>query len=133
LTVVAWAVVVWGGVALVIAISVRSLREQLAHAVDEGIELLRQAEALSEAAGILTSLQDPQLVLREACRLGAEMVSPVGVRGRRAQYIRIKGDTACLDLIVAEFDHLDIRPFSLSEHPARDPDLISESGAPRRI
>ena len=114
---IAWGLVVWSGVAVVIATATHNLREQLGHAVDEGSELLRQADALSDAAGRLTSLQDPDLVLTEACRLGAEIVSPVGVLGRRVQYVRIKGGTAYLDFIVDDFDQIDVRPFSLSEHP----------------
>jgi diguanylate cyclase (GGDEF)-like protein len=113
---IAWGLVVWSGVAVVIATATHNLREQLGHAVDEGSELLRQADALSDAAGRLTSLQDPDLVLTEACRLAAEMVSPAGVLTRRAEYVRVEGGTAYLDFHFDDHDSARARSWPLREH-----------------
>lgn len=110
-------VLFWGACSVVISSAVHGLRSRLSRAVAAREELLRQADALSQAAGRLTSLLQPDAVVSGACRLAAEMVSPPGEPAKKAQYFRIDANSASGEW---EFDQTGSRaaaPYPLGEHP----------------
>jgi len=84
----------WGASSIVLSVTTHGLRTRLGRALADQEELLRQADSLSEAAQLLTSLHQTDAVLSEACHLAAVMVSPPGLPGRGARYFRVDGDTA---------------------------------------
>jgi diguanylate cyclase (GGDEF)-like protein len=107
----------WGACGVVIAFAAHGLRSRLGRAVGEREELLRQADALSQAAGRLTSLLQPDAVLSGACRLAAEMASPPGETAKKAQYFQLDANAASGEW---EFDQTGSRanaPYPLAEHP----------------
>jgi len=85
-------VVLLGLMGVLAAVVTHGLRGALGRAVAAREELLRQANALSEAADRLNSLHRPDAVIAEACRLAAVMMSPLGVVAQRAAYLVVEGD-----------------------------------------
>jgi diguanylate cyclase (GGDEF)-like protein len=114
-------VLFWGVIMTVLTIATHGLRSRLGRALTDREELLRQADALSQAAQHLTSLLQPDAVLAEACRLAAAMVSPPGVPGRRAKYFQIEGETA-----TSEWEFDDESTASTSTYPLTDNPYLSE-------
>ncbi|HEY6538967.1 MAG TPA: GGDEF domain-containing protein [Candidatus Dormibacteraeota bacterium] len=107
----------WGASSVVLSVATHALRGRLGRAVAEREELLRQADALSQAAQHLTSLRQPDAVLSEACLLAAEMVSPPGVPSRRAKYFQIEGDQAVSDWEFDEGKNKATSSYPLRENP----------------
>jgi diguanylate cyclase (GGDEF)-like protein len=85
-------VVLLGTMGVLIAVVTLGLRAALGRAVAAREELLRQANALSEAAERLNSLHRSDAVIAEACRLAAVMMSPPGVVAQRGAYLTVEGD-----------------------------------------
>jgi diguanylate cyclase (GGDEF)-like protein len=81
-----------GLMGVLIAVVTLGLRGALGRAVAAREELLRQANALSEAADRLNSLHRSDAVIAEACRLAAVMMSPPGVVAQRGAYLTVEGD-----------------------------------------
>ncbi|HEU4973984.1 MAG TPA: GGDEF domain-containing protein [Baekduia sp.] len=100
-----------------VAVAAWRLWRGLAAANEERDEALRQAQVLSDAARQLNSTLDPEQVIAVAVRLAAEVASPPGARGRRANYCRI---TDGMVQLTAESDEegqwLGAR-WPVSEHP----------------
>ncbi|MGH9028352.1 MAG: diguanylate cyclase, partial [Acidimicrobiales bacterium] len=110
-------VVFWALLGGLLSIAAHDLRERVHRHLTARDELLRQGAALTEAAEALTSILDPDAVVERAVRLAAELISPPGTPGRRAQYVRIEGDLA---RVVAEYDEFGERVaerFPLEQHP----------------
>jgi diguanylate cyclase (GGDEF)-like protein len=81
-----------GIMGVLVAVVTLGLRGALGRAVAAREELLRQADALSEAADRLNSLHRADAVIAEACRLAAMMLSAPGVVAQRAAYLTVEGD-----------------------------------------
>ncbi|MGH2875881.1 MAG: hypothetical protein ACRDLV_06485, partial [Solirubrobacteraceae bacterium] len=64
-------------------------RREREEAVRERDEALRQGRVLARVARELSSTLDPGLLVDVAVKLAAEIASPPGLRGRRANYCRI--------------------------------------------
>jgi len=86
-------VVLLGLMGVLIAVGTLGLRAALGRAVAAREELLRQANALSEAAKHLNSLHRSDAVIAAACRLAVVMMSPPGVETQRCAYLTLEGDT----------------------------------------
>ncbi|MFZ0994949.1 MAG: GGDEF domain-containing protein [Candidatus Dormiibacterota bacterium] len=84
--------VLLGVMGVLVAVVTLGLRAALGHAVAAREELLRQANALSDAAQRLNSLHRSDAVIAEACRLAAVMMSPPGVVAQRGSYLTVEGD-----------------------------------------
>jgi diguanylate cyclase (GGDEF)-like protein len=84
-----------------LVLGVGPLRSDMAAAVAEREEALRQATVLGDVARALTSTLDPDEVVSVAVRLAAEIASPPGLRARRANYCRISNGIV---RVVAECD-----------------------------
>jgi diguanylate cyclase (GGDEF)-like protein len=107
----------WTVLGLLIAIATHELRDRLRRSSEQREEQLQRNLALAEGAHLLTTALDPQEVLVIGTRLAAEAVSPVGTRGRRAQYNRIQGDAI---EVTAQYDETGMSittPFPLAEQP----------------
>jgi diguanylate cyclase (GGDEF)-like protein len=87
-------VILLGLMGVLAAVVTHGLRGALGRAVAAREELLRQANALSEAAERLNSLHRPDAVIADACRLAAVMMSPIGVVAQRVAYLVVEGDLA---------------------------------------
>jgi diguanylate cyclase (GGDEF)-like protein len=109
----------YGVMGTMIAIGTLGLRARLGQAVAAREELLRQANALSQAAERLNSLLSSEAVLSEACRLAAVMASEPGIAARRAAYLRLEGDAVHCDW---EYDEA-VGPVSSTYPPAENPHL----------
>jgi hypothetical protein len=86
----------WLSLMSMISIATHMLRARLAASVATAEEEARQSAVIAQATRTLTSIVDPELVVRAAARLAAEMSSPPNTAGRRAQYFRVVGDSANL-------------------------------------
>ncbi|HXQ60886.1 MAG TPA: GGDEF domain-containing protein [Acidimicrobiales bacterium] len=107
----------WTAMGVVVSVAVHELRAQVRRTFAAREELHRRTEALEAAAEQLTSILSPHDVLEAATRLAAEMVSPPGTPGRRAQYARVSGEIVKL---VAQYDEAGqfvAQTFPLAEHP----------------
>lgn len=85
-------VVLLGMMGVLIAVVTLGLRAAVGGAVAARDELLRQANALSDAADRLNSLHRSDAVIAEACRLAAMMLSAPGVIAQRGAYLTVEGD-----------------------------------------
>jgi diguanylate cyclase (GGDEF)-like protein len=117
LTILVRQVMIWAAMSVVITVSTHGLRSRLQRSVADREELLRQADALSQAAQQLNSLLDPRAVVSEACRMAAEMVSPPGAAARRATYFRIEGASAIREWEFDESANPAAQSYPLAEHP----------------
>lgn len=81
--------VFWVSLMSMISIATHVLRGRLAASVASAQEEARQSAVIAQATRTLTSILDPDLVVRAAARLAAEICSPTISAGRRAQYFRI--------------------------------------------
>lgn len=108
----------WLSLMSMISIATHMLRARLAASVATAEEEARQSAVIAQATRTLTSIVDPELVVRAAARLAAEMSSPPNTAGRRAQYFRVVGDSANL---VADSDDTGLNAVGevipIAEHP----------------
>lgn len=117
-TVLARLLIFWLSLMSMISIATHLLRTRLAASVAGAEEDARQSAMIAQATRTLTALLDPELVLRAAARLAAEISSPPNAAGRRAQYFRIAEAGANL---VADSDDTGAtivgEAIPISEHP----------------
>ena len=109
--------VFWSALGLLVAFGTNALRDRLRGSIAQREENLRRMVGFAAAAEELTTRLDPDQVLTAATRLAAEIVSPDGGPGRRAQYSRIVGDMVH---VVTQYDEAGmaiVAPFPLSEQP----------------
>jgi diguanylate cyclase (GGDEF)-like protein len=115
--VIARRVVFWTAIGSLISVAAHDLRSRVRVMFVSRDEAHRRAVALERAAETLTAILQPDDVLEAAVRIAAEIVSPHGMTGRRAQYMRLNGGTIT---VVVEYDetgqHLP-ETYALSEHP----------------
>ena len=107
----------WTVLVGLLAFATHHLRNRLGRDVEARESLLRQTAALVTASEELTATLDPDQVLAVGTRLAAELVSPPGSPGRRAQYVRVVDGSAH---VVAQYDETGAQvtfPFPLREHP----------------
>lgn len=110
-------VVFWALLASLASVATHDLRARLRRHVSARDELLRQTLALEAAAEELTATLDPAYVVARAVRLAAELVSPPGTAGRRAQYCRVEEGMVAL---VEQYDETGEKltePFPVDQHP----------------
>ena len=110
-------VVFWTLLAGLLAVAAHNPRDGVRRHEEAREEVLRRTVALERAAEELTAILDPDEVVATATRLAAELVSPPGTPGRRAQYCRIANDTVTL---VAQYDETGdsvTESFALADHP----------------
>ncbi len=107
----------WSAVGVLLAVVTHDLRDRLHRTLAEREASLRRTEGLEKAAEELTVILDSEVVLTTAIKLAAELVSPTGTLGRRAQYSRVVGPTVVMVAQYDEAEHLPIAPFLLSDHP----------------
>ena len=128
-TVLARLLVFWVSLMFMISIATHTLRRRLAASIAGAEEEARQSAVMAQATRILTSVLDPELVVRSSARLAAEMSSPTSGAGRRAQYFRIGLDGASL---VADSDETGATVVGalipLDEHPIMA--VVVASGVP---
>lgn len=84
----------WISLMSMISIATHMLRGRLAHSIGVAEEEARQSAVIAQATRVLTSILDPELVIRAAARLAMEISSPPNTSGRRSQYLRVVGDHA---------------------------------------
>jgi hypothetical protein len=117
IAVIARRVVFWTAIGSLISVAAHDLRSRVRVMLVSRDEAHRRAVALERAAETLTAILQPDDVLEAAVRIAAEIVSPHGMTGRRAQYMRLNGGTIT---VVVEYDetgqHLP-ETYALSEHP----------------
>jgi diguanylate cyclase (GGDEF)-like protein len=117
LAVIARRVVFWTAIGALISVAAQDLRQRVRVMLASREEAHLRAVALEKAAETLTAILQPDEVLEAAVRVAAEMVSPEGMSGRRAQYMRLDGPTVT---VVVEYDetgqHLPAT-YPLAEHP----------------
>jgi diguanylate cyclase (GGDEF)-like protein len=117
IAVIARRVVFWTAIGTLISVATHDLRSRVRAMLVSREEAHRRTVALERAAETLTAILQPDEVLEAAVRVAAEIVSPQGMAGRRAQYMRLSGDTIT---VVVEYDetgqHLP-ETYALSEHP----------------
>ncbi len=110
--------VLWTAIGSLISVATHSLRARVSEMLASQEEAHRRTVALEEAAESLTAILRPDHVIEEAVRVAAEIVSPTGMSGRRAQYVRLRGDVVT---VVVQHDETGQRlpdHFPLAEHPA---------------
>jgi diguanylate cyclase (GGDEF)-like protein len=110
-------VVFWAMLAGLLSVAAHNLRDGVRRQEEAREEVLRRTVALERAAEELTAILDPEEVVQAATRLAAELASPPGVPGRRAQYCRIENDRVTL---VAQYDETGSsveESFALADHP----------------
>jgi diguanylate cyclase (GGDEF)-like protein len=110
-------VVFWVMLAGLLSVAAHNLRDGMRRQQVAREEVLRRTVALERAAEELTAILDPEQVVKTATRLAAELVSPAGTPGRRAQYCRIDNDRVTL---VAQYDETGKsvdESFALADHP----------------
>jgi diguanylate cyclase (GGDEF)-like protein len=115
--VIARRVVFWLAIGGLISVATHDLRARVRTMLATREEARRRAVALEKAAETLTAILQPDEVLEEAVRIAAEIVSPTGMVGRRAQYVRLSGDTVT---VVVEYDESDQHlpeSYAIYEHP----------------
>jgi diguanylate cyclase (GGDEF)-like protein len=116
-TVLARRVLFWGAIGMLISIATHDLRDRVNATMVARDEAHRRTVSLVTAAEELTASLSPFDVLCAATRLAAEMTSPPGSSGRRAQYMRVNEGTVRL---VAQYDEAGefvAQSFPLSDHP----------------
>jgi diguanylate cyclase (GGDEF)-like protein len=106
----------WAMTGALVAFAVHDLRDRVGRAFHRQQELTRRAVAMERAAALLTELVDADAVVKTAVDLAAELASPPGAEGRRAQYYRITDGVVD---VINEFDDepFHVATFMLSEHP----------------
>jgi diguanylate cyclase (GGDEF)-like protein len=109
-------VVFWAFIGLLIAISAHDLRDRARAVLLDRETMLRRTDALAAAAQQLTMIFDSHEVITTATKLAAQLVSPSGTPGRRAQYTRVIGSAVT---IVTQYDETGqtSSEFLLSDHP----------------
>jgi diguanylate cyclase (GGDEF)-like protein len=109
-------VVFWASIGLLIALSAHDLRDRARGVLLDRETMLRRTDALAAAAQQLTMIFDSNEVITTATELAAQLVSPPGTPGRRAQYTRLVGSSVT---IIAQYDETGqtISDFPLSDHP----------------
>jgi diguanylate cyclase (GGDEF)-like protein len=117
-TVIARSLVFWVSLMSMISIATHVLRGRLVESVTSAREEARQSAVIAQATRTLTSILDPELIIRAAARLAEEICSTPNAAQRRAQYFRIIGNGATL---VLDGDDMGIalagEPIPLEEHP----------------
>jgi diguanylate cyclase (GGDEF)-like protein len=110
--------VFWAFIGLLVAISAHDLRDRARTILLERETMLRRTDGLAAATQQLTMIFDSHEVVTTATKLAAELVSPPGTPGRRAQYTRANGSTVT---VVAQYDETGLSSmdfqFPMSEHP----------------
>ena len=110
--------VFWAFIGLLVAISAHDLRDRAREILLDRETMLRRTDGLAAATERLTMIFDSHEVITTATELAAQLVSPPGTPGRRAQYTRVSGSTVT---VVAQYDETGLSSmgfqFPLSEHP----------------
>ena len=110
-------VVFWSLLAGLLSVAAHNLRDDVHSQEEVREELLRRTIALERASEELTAILDPDEVVTAATRIAAELASPPGTPGRRAQYCRIDNDTVTLAAQYDETGQTVTEPFALADHP----------------
>jgi diguanylate cyclase (GGDEF)-like protein len=110
-------VVFWALLGALLSVATHDLRDRVRRHVAARDEALRQTIALQAAAEELTATLDPEDVISRATRLAAELVSPSGTPGRRAQYGRVDQGMVTLAAQYDETGDLIAEEFPLADHP----------------
>ena len=126
--------VFWAFIGLLIALSAHDLRDRARSVLHDRETMVRRTVALTAATQQLTMTFDPHEVITAATELAAQLVSPPGTPGRRAQYTRTNGPTVT---VVAQYDETgqdstDFR-FPLSDHPILEEVMRTGVAANRSI
>ena len=120
--------VFWMALLSMMSYVAHTLRARLQHSVALANEEARQSMVIADATRVLTVALDPDLVIRTAARLAAELASPLGAAGR-GQYFAVNGTELTL---VAESDDSGAiatgTAFNAQEHPLLR--RVLETGAP---
>jgi diguanylate cyclase (GGDEF)-like protein len=114
--VIARKVAFWVLLSGLVALATHLLRSRLQRDSAVRETLLRQTAALVSASAELTSILEADEVIATGTRLAAELTSPSGTPGRRAQYVRVDAGTVHL---AAELDETGGQggSFPLEQHP----------------
>jgi diguanylate cyclase (GGDEF)-like protein len=131
--VIARRVVFWTAIGALISVATQDLRRRVRVMLDSREEAHRRAVALEKAAETLTAILQPDEVLEAAVRVAAEIVSPLGMAGRRAQYMRLDGDVVN---VIVEYDETGQRlsaTYPLAEHPILADVFATRSAASGRL
>jgi diguanylate cyclase (GGDEF)-like protein len=109
-------IVFWLAIGLVITKSAHDLRDRVGAILRERENLWRRTDALAAATEQLTTIFDSDQVIATATKLAAQLASPPGTPGRRAQYTRVEGSMV---RVVSQWDETGqyVADFPLSEHP----------------
>jgi diguanylate cyclase (GGDEF)-like protein len=108
----------WILLSALISVATHALRAHVRRNAETREARFRHTKALVLATEELTTTLEPEEVLTKATALAAELVSPPGTRGRRAQYLRV--DEEGVVSFVAEYDETGghvATTFALEEHP----------------
>lgn len=116
-TVIFRRILFWSAIGFLVSYAAHGLRDRIISSMAAHDDQYRRTASLVGAAEKLTASLSPLDVLHAATQLAAELTSPSGVGGRRAQYMRVSGDTVH---IITEYDEADVeigKSFDLSDHP----------------
>ena len=91
----------WSIVGLLATVMTHELRIRMRRTLIERESMLRRTSALASAAVELTAMRRCDDVIATVTRMAAELVSPAGTPGRRAQYTRVVGSMV---RTVAQYD-----------------------------
>jgi signal transduction histidine kinase len=83
--------ITFGSIAIMFSVSIHTLRGHLIKSNARSRRLLRQEEAMNDAARQLTLMIDPMAITALGARLAARITSPPGSELCRASYLRIEG------------------------------------------
>ncbi len=104
LVTVARRLVLLGGIAGVLSVSIHALRLRLFESNQRTVRLLHQAESINAAAAQLSSLLDPTGIAHIGAELAAQAASLPGPTPARARYVRIERGMARVDASHGSFE-----------------------------
>jgi diguanylate cyclase (GGDEF)-like protein len=120
-------IVFWSALSLLIAIGTNALRDRLRGSIAQRDENLQRTVGFAAAAEELTTRLEPDEVVTVATRLAAQLISPEGGPGRRAQYSRVIDGMLHTIAQSDETGLAIVAPFPVSEQPNVVEAIRSES------
>jgi diguanylate cyclase (GGDEF)-like protein len=121
--------VFWVSLLVMISLAAHGLRRRLQATVAAAEEEARQSAVVADATRALSAPLDPELVIRTATRLAAELVSSSTQQARRGQYFEV-GPRNCT--VVSESDETGMTSGEMVVPIAQHPSLrmVLETGEP---
>jgi diguanylate cyclase (GGDEF)-like protein len=107
----------WLAIGILVTVSTHGLRDRVRTILADRTIAQQRSESLAIAAAELSGLLTSDEVITTATRFAAELVSPHGTPGRRAQYTRVVGSQVFVAVEYDETGDTVSVDLPLSEHP----------------